>query len=184
MVPGKRAGNKDALRSELEASRLAFHALLDSLSEAELKKQSLNPRWTNEEVLFHIALGFFVLPTLLPLARFFGRFPKSFSQPLARLLDRCTTPFNWINALSTRLGGSVWTPTSLGNTFDWVHARLVKTLDSLSEQEWQRCGMYAPTHWDPVSFKDYMTLEDMFRMPLLHFTFHAKQIAREQNRGA
>src|SRR5205809_2791593 len=54
--------------------------------------------------------------------------------------------------------------------FDWVHARLLKTFDSLHEEEWERCGMYAPTQWDPVSFKDYMTLEDIFRMPLLHFT--------------
>ena len=181
MEPGKHAGDKDALRSELEASRLAFHALLGSFSEAELKQQSLNPGWTNEEVLWHMAMGFMVLRTLLPLARFFGRFPKSCSRPLARVLDRCTTPFNWINALGTRLGGRVWTPTSLGKTIDGVHARLVKALDALSERKWQRGGMYAPTRWDPVSFNDYMTLEDMFRMPLRHFAFHLKQLARDDS---
>ena len=103
LAPVKSTGTKDTLRSELEASRLAFHALLDSLSEADFKKKSLNPGWTNEEILFHIALGFFVLLTLLPLARFFGRFPKSFSHPLAHVLNSCTIPFNWINALGTRL---------------------------------------------------------------------------------
>jgi hypothetical protein len=175
----KSTGTKETLRSELEISGLAFHTLLDSLSEADLKKKSLNLGWTNEELLFHMALGFFVLPTLLPLARFFGRFPKSFSHPLAHMLNGCTVPFNWINALGTRLGGRMSTPKSLGKTFDWVHARLLKTFDSLNEKEWQRCGMYAPTRWDPVSFKDYMMLEDRFRMPRLHFTFHLKQIARE-----
>ena len=179
LAPVKSTGTKDTLRSELEASRLAFHALLDSLSEADFKKKSLNPGWTNEEILFHIALGFFVLLTLLPLARFFGCFPKSFSHPLAHVLNSCTIPFNWINALGTRLAGRMSTPEFLGKTFDWVHARLLKTFDSLHEEEWERCGMYAPTQWDPVSFKDYMTLEDIFRMPLLHFTFHLKQIARE-----
>jgi hypothetical protein len=179
LAQGKSTGTKETLRSELAASRLAFHALLDSLSEADLKKQSLNPGWTNEELLFHMALGFFVLFTLLPLARFLGRFPKSFSLPLARVLNSCTIPFNWINALGTRLAGRLAPPRSLGKTFDWVHARLLKTFDACNEQEWERCGMYAPTHWDPVSFQDYMLLEDLFRMPLLHFTFHLKQIARQ-----
>lgn len=178
MVQVKSTGRKDALRLELEASRPAFHTLLDSLSGADLKKKSLNPGWTNEEILFHMALGFFILPTLLPLARLLGRFPKSFSQPLARLSNSCTIPFNWINALGARLGGRIFTPRSLGKIFDWVHTRLLKTLDSLKEKELESRGMYAPAQWDPVSLKDYMTLEDIFRMPLLHFTFHRQQIAR------
>ena len=179
LAPLQNTGTKDTLRSELEASRQAFHVLLDSLPEADFKQKSLNPGWTNKEILFHTALGFFVLLSLLPMARFFGRFPQSFSRPLARVLNSCTIPFNWINALGTRLAGRVFTPKSLGKTFDWVHAHLLKTFDALHEEEWERCGMYAPTQWDPVSFKDYMTLEDIFRMPLLHFTFHLKQIARE-----
>ena len=178
-APGQSTRTKETLRAELEASRLAFHALLDSLSETDCKKKSLNPGWTNEELLFHMALGFFVLLTLLPLVRLFGRFPKSFSHPLAHVLNGCTIPFNWINALSTRLAGRMSTPESLGKIFDWVHARLLKSIEGLQEEEWEHCGMYAPTQWDPVSFQDYMTLEDIFRMPLLHFTFHLKQIARE-----
>jgi hypothetical protein len=72
----------------------------------------------------------------------------------------------WLVALiSTRLGGRALTPTSLGRTFDWVHARLLRAVDAASEKQWERCGIDAPTQWDPVSFHDYMTLEDMFRMP-------------------
>jgi DinB family protein len=179
LAQGKSTDTKETLRSELEASRLAFHALLDWLSKADLKKQSLNAGWTNEELLFHMALAFFVLTSLLPLARLFGHLPKAFSHPLAQMLNGCTRPFNWINALGTRLGGRVMTSKSLGKTFDWANAHLVKALYTFSDEDWQRCGMYAPTRWDAVSFKDYMTLEDLFRMPLLHFNFHLKQIARE-----
>ncbi len=167
---------QDALRLEFEASRVAFHDLLNSLSAADLKKKSLNASWTNGELLFHMALAFFVLTSLLPLVRLFGHFPKAFSHPLAQLLNSCTRPFNWINALGTRLGGRVMTPKSLGKTFDWANAHLVKALYTFSNQDWQRCGMYAPTRWDAVSFKDYMTLEDLFRMPLLHFAFHRGQL--------
>ena len=35
-----------------------------------------------------------------------------------------------------------------------------------------------PDKRDPFTFKDYMTLEDIFRIPILHFTFHVEQIAR------
>jgi hypothetical protein len=178
MSPEKPTERKAALRFEYEASHRVFHVLLDSLSDAEFKKQSVNPSWTNGELLFHMALGFFVLASLLPLARFFGHFPKGSSQPVAALLNRGTRPFNWINVLGTRLGGRLMTPRSLGKAFDRVHAGLVKSLETFHDADWERCGMYAPTRWDAVSFQEYMTLEDIFRMPLRHLAFHREQLAR------
>ncbi len=68
-------------------------------------------------------------------------------------------PVNWINALGTRLARRMFTPESLGKTFDWVHARLLKTFGALHEEEWERCGMYAPTQWDPVSLVCFMINE-------------------------
>jgi hypothetical protein len=178
MSPEQPAERKAALRLEYAASHRAFHALLDALSDADFTKQSLNPSWTNGELLFHMALGFFVLASLLPLARFFGHVPKASSQPLASLLNRGTRPFNWTNALSTRLGGRILRRRSLGNIFDWVHARLVQSLERVHDEDWDRGGMYAPTRWDAVSFQDYMTLEDLYRMPLRHFALHREQLAR------
>ena len=37
-------------------------------------------------------------------------------------------------------------------------------------------GMQFPTRWDPF-FKDYMTLEDVYRYPGQHFDFHKHQLA-------
>ena len=59
-------GRKDSLRSELEASRMAFHTLLDSLSDADLKKKSHNAPWTNKHIVVHMAMGFFSLGEILP----------------------------------------------------------------------------------------------------------------------
>jgi hypothetical protein len=87
----------------------------------------------------------------------------------------------WLVALiSARLGGRALPPKSLGRTSDWVHARLLRAVDAASEKQWEHCGMYAPTRWDPVSFHDYMTLEDMFRMPLRHLRFHWEQLVCEK----
>lgn len=170
-------GKKDSLQSELEASRVAFHALLDSLPGADLKKKSRNAAWTNKHIIVHMAMGFFILPGLILIALVFGRLPKSLSKLFALLLTLTTLPFNWINALGPRLGGRAFTRISLGKTFDWFHARILWLLQVIPEEELKR-GMYYPTKWDPVTFKDYMTLEDIFRIPTLHFTFHLQQIAR------
>ena len=35
--------------------------------------------------------------------------------------------------------------------------------------------MHFPTRWDPF-FKDYMTLEDVYRYPGQHFDFHKRQL--------
>jgi hypothetical protein len=174
----ERTGTQDILRSELEASRGAFHTLLHSFSDADRKKKSLNPGWTNEELLFHIAAGYFLLPVLLPMARVFGRLPRAFSKPFATVLNMGTAPFNWINALGARVGGRMYSLQYLSKEFDRVYSRVLKILDSIDESEWSRGGMYAPVKWDPVTFTDYMTLEDIFRMPVRHFAFHLEQIAR------
>jgi len=50
-----------------------------------LQKKSLNPGWTNGEILAHMTFGFIILNALLPMARIWGRFPKSLSQPIAWL---------------------------------------------------------------------------------------------------
>ena len=45
MSQGKSTERKDRLQSELEASRVAFHTLLDALNDADLKKKSHNATW-------------------------------------------------------------------------------------------------------------------------------------------
>jgi hypothetical protein len=67
---------KGALRAELGSTRTTFHMLLESLSESDLRKRSLNPGWTNGEILAHMTFGFIILNDLLPMARLWGRPPR------------------------------------------------------------------------------------------------------------
>jgi DinB family protein len=169
-----------AIKAALESTRAAFHALLDSLTEDDLRKQSLNPGWTNGEILAHMLFGFMILNVLLPMARLWGRLPKSSSKPFAWLLNAITGPFNWFNALGARMQGTVFTYKRLGKLYDRVHRSLVKQVDSIKDDEWQR-GMYYPTRWDS-NFSEFMTLEKLLYYPVVHFNFHLDQIARSQDR--
>lgn len=166
----------EAIRKELETTRVRFHSLLDSLSEEDFRKQSLNPGWTNGEILAHMTFGFIVITVLLPLARLWGRLPKSSSKWFAWLLNALTGPFNWFNALGARGQGKVFTRQRIGNIFDRAYFSLSKKINSIKDEEWER-GMYYPTKWDS-NFDEFMTLEKLFHYPVTHFNFHLTQISR------
>jgi hypothetical protein len=172
---------KASILAELEASRLVFHLLLDSLSDDELRKASTNPAWTNQQILFHMVFGFFLLPSLILIVLLFSRLPSASSQRFAALLNRLVRPFNAINALGPQGGGRIITRRGLRQGFDWVHALIVKWVQALPEAALQQ-GMYYPAQWDPL-FRDYMTLAEILRFPMIHFYFHIDQIARRPVRS-
>ena len=164
-----------SIRSELESTHSSFHTVLDSLSEEDCHKQSLNPGWTNGEILAHMLFGFIILNVLLPMARLWGLLPKSSSKPFAWLLNACTGPFNWVNALGPRMQGKVFTYKRIGKLYDSVYISLLKKAASIKDEEWEH-GMYYPTKWD-ANFSEFMTLEKLFHYPVIHFNFHLNQIA-------
>ena len=161
--------------SALETTRAEFHLLLDSLSEKDFQKQSLNPGWTNGEILAHMTFGFIVIDVLLPMARMWGRLPKESSRWFAALLNSFTGVFNWSNALGARGQAKVFTYPRIGKIYDWVYFSLLKKVHSVKDDEWEH-GMYYPTRWDS-NFEEFMTLERLFHYPILHFNLHLKQIA-------
>jgi hypothetical protein len=178
MTSRRQRDQRQAITSELLAAQAHFHTLLDSLSDRDWRRRSRNPGWTNGELLFHMALGFFLLPTLLPMIRLLGRLPQGATRPFAALLNWATGAFNWVNGLAPRLGGRLFRRRSLARTFDWVVARTLRTVTRLQPDEWQR-GMWYPSKWDPL-FRDYMTTEDLLRYPIVHLRFHVDQVSATQ----
>ena len=169
-------GLRVTIRAELEATRAIFHALLGSLAKDEWTRQSHNPGWTNGEILAHMTFGFIVVNVLLPMARVWGRLPKSSSKWFAWFLNAITVPFNWVNALGARGQGKVFTHQRIGKIYDRIYFSLLRQVDSIKDDEWGH-GMYYPTKWDS-NFDEFMTLEKLFHYPVIHFNFHLKQIAR------
>ena len=166
---------KEEIRARLETTRVRFYRLLESLSEQDFKKQSLNPGWTNGEILAHMTFGFMVINVLLPMARLWGRLPKGSSKWFAWLLNAFTGVFNWFNMLGARGQAKVFTYRRIGKIYDRVYFSLLKKINSIQDDEWEH-GMYYPTKWDP-NFSEFMTLEKLFRYPIIHFNFHLEQIA-------
>jgi DinB superfamily len=164
------------IRKELDTTRNKFHELLESLSADDFKKQSLNPGWTNGEILAHMTFGFLVINVLLPMARLWGRLPKGSSRWFAWLLNSFTGIFNWFNMLGARGQGKVFTQEQIGKIYDRVYFSLLKEVSSIKDDEWEH-GMYYPTKWDS-NFDEFMTLEKLFHYPVTHFNFHLGQIAR------
>lgn len=172
----EKISKKEEILFELDTARAEFQVLLNSLSERDFQKQSLNPGWTNGEILAHVTFGFIIINVLLPMARLWGRLPKGSSKWFAWLLNALTGPFNWINALGARGQAKVFTRQRVGNIYDRVYFSLVKKASSIAEDEWEH-GMYYPAKWDD-NFDEFMTLEKLFHYPVRHFNFHLKQIAR------
>jgi len=168
---------KEEIRRELETARAKFHSLLADLSEQDFQRQSLNPGWTNGEILAHMTFGFIIIKVLLPMARLWGKLPKSSSKWFAWLLNAFTGPFNWINALGARGQGRFFTRKRIGKIYDQTYFSLLKKINSIKDDEWER-GMYYPTKWDS-NFDEFMTLEKLFHYPVIHFNFHLEQIARQ-----
>jgi hypothetical protein len=164
------------IRNELEISRIKFHQLLNSLSEQDFQRKSLNPGWTSGEILAHMTFGFIVVNVLLPMARLWGRLPRSSSKWFASLLNACTGVFNWFNRLGARGQARILTYHRIGKIYDRVNFSLLKKLSSIREEEWNH-GMYYPTKWDS-NFEEFMTLEKLFHYPITHFNFHLGQIVR------
>ena len=167
---------REEIIKELETARANFQLLLDSLSEKDFQKQSLNPGWTNGEILAHMTFGFIVINVLLPMARMWGRLPKGSSKWFAWLLNSFTGIFNWFNMLGARGQGKVFTKNRIGKIYDLVYLSLLKKVKSIKDNEWEH-GMYYPTKWDS-NFDEFMTLEKLFHYPITHFNFHMGQVAR------
>lgn len=164
--------------TELESTRSTFLAVIDSLSTEDLRRSSKIAGWTNGEILFHMAFGFLIIPSLVRMIRFWSLFPRSFSKPFAALLDVSTPLFNLINGLGPHLGARIYAGKSVGKKYDRAYVKIVRMLKSSTETD-LAAGMYYPKSWDPL-FGSYVTLEELFHYPSAHLLSHLKQMRTEQ----
>lgn len=176
MTNGGSMIDRAEIAAELERARAELHRLL---AEAERKDAWTTPtrgtRWTNEQLLFHMVFGYMVVQRLLFLVKVFSQLPDSLSRVYARVLNAATRPFDVINYYGSCAATLVYNRHRMGAKTDRVIASLQRELARESDDALRR-GMHFPTQWD-YFFKDYMTLEDVYRYPGQHFDFHAHQLA-------
>lgn len=163
------------IAGELERGRVDFHRLLDQAERHDAwARPTQDTRWTNEQLLFHIVFGYMVVQRLLLLVKVFDRLPNSASRVFARVLDAVTAPFDVVNYYGTCAAALVYNRHRMGAKMDRVVASLRGKLARESDDALRR-GMHFPTRWDRF-FKDYMTLEGVYRYPGEHQHFHACQL--------
>jgi hypothetical protein len=91
------AVDRAALRAEMQQARHDFRRLIADATPADLRRPSDGTKWTNQQLLFHMLLGYLIVRALLVLARVFGLLPDGAGKAFARLLDSAHKPFDLIN---------------------------------------------------------------------------------------
>lgn len=166
--------DRQAIHDELERARTEFHHLLDAATDTDLRGPTKGTRWTNEQLLFHMLLGYVLMRPLLILMRVFSRLPNRVGRAFAGLLNAATRPFDVINYLGPVGAVRVLGPRRMAVTFDRAIAGLHRRLDSEPESA-LASGMPYPDRWDPF-FDDFMTVAALYRYPTQHFDFHRRQL--------
>jgi hypothetical protein len=169
--------DRRAIHAELEAARHALHDQLGHASAADLRRGSDGTRWTNEQLLFHMAFGYLVVRRLLPLVRLVSRLPAPAGRGFAAVLDAGRRPFHVVNYLGSCGGAVVFNHARLPRLCDRTIARLHRSLERETEQALER-GMPFPTSWDPY-FTPCMTLADVYHYGTVHFEHHRRQLTVE-----
>lgn len=149
------APNRQAIRAELESTRAAFHALLDSLSEADWKKKSANPAWSAGTLMWHLGRGMEFFTQAIEFCRK-GKGPN----PPAFIIGPG-------NMLQTRLGSRGATPQSAREKYDAGHVKLLSSLDSIRDDEWSKGAR--------IYQNDY-TIASIFPEAAEHFHEHEADI--------
>ena len=168
------ASGRAAVRAEMGQAGRDFRRLIGDATPADLRRPSDGTRWTNQQLLFHMLLGYLIVRPLLLLVRVFGLLPDGASRAFAGLLDSAHKPFDLINYLGSCAGARIIPPRRMPGMLDRVIAALQRHLDREPASA-LRQGMHYPTTWDPF-FADYMTLADIYHYPTQHFRFHQRQL--------
>ena len=168
------APDRAALRAEMDQARHDFRRLIGDATPAELRRPSDGTKWTNQQLLFHMLLGYLIVRALLVIVHVFGHLPDGASKAFARLLDSAHKPFDLINYLGSCAGARIITPRRMPGTLDRVIAALHRHLEREPDPALRR-GMHYPTTWDPF-FAGHMTLAGIYHYPTQHYDFHRRQL--------
>jgi hypothetical protein len=154
-----------ALRSELEATRSAFHVLLESVAKAGRHQKSPSSAWTIGEVLVHLTWALEYLPAEVEKARRGqGMFnlPKWLADPASYWYMR------WI-ARST-------TPQAIARRYDRAMDASIRCLETIQADDWPRGANFYG--------EGFHSVEDLFHVPAVHLAEHTAGLSAQMNGSA
>ena len=170
--------DRQKIHHDLERVRADLHHLVERATTADLRRRTNGTRWTNGQMLWHMAFGFLIVRRLLPLVGLFSRLPDPFNRTFAAVLNAGTRPFHVVNYIGSVGGALVFHGSRLTRQLDHTIDLLHRRLDDESEAALGR-RMHFPVGWDPF-FRDIMALEQVYAYGAQHYDFHRAQLTLEQ----
>jgi hypothetical protein len=163
-TPNTTLPDRAELRTQLEETRLAFHTLVESLTDEEWDSKHTSTRWTVCELLSHIVDGLAHASDAIDHVRQRKQFLN-----LPPILNWLTHPGNfWLSKWNAR--GQ--TRMAALARYDAAHQALLNTIEGIHDDEWSRGAQ---------CFGDgYKTVLDLCVLPNRHFQEHAAQVATGQ----
>ncbi len=142
-----------ALRAEFEATRTAFHRLLDSVSDDQWRQKSPGSEWTVGEVFVHLTWALEYLPAEVARARRGqGMFnlPKRLANPLS---------YWYIRRLARKA-----TRHTIRRSYDAAIAAAIGALDEVRDSDWTLGAEFYG--------EGFHTVTDLFQAPARHLAEH------------
>jgi DinB superfamily len=154
--------DRSTLCARLEETRLAFHALVESLSDEEWYSNHSSTGWTVRELISHIVDGLAHAPDAIDHVRRGKQFLN-----LPPLLNWLTAPINfWLSKWNAR----AQTRQTVLMRYDAAHQALLNKIERIRDDEWSRG---AHCYGD-----GYKTVLDLCILPNRHLQEHAAQLLR------
>ena len=151
---------RTVLRAQLEETRLAYHTLIEELSDEEWDSKHTATTWTVREMLSHIVDGLAHTPDAIDHARRGKQFLN-----LPPVLNWLTHPGNfWLSKWNAR--GQ--TRQTVLVCYDAAHQALLNKLEGIRDDEWSRGA--------PCYGEGYKTVLDLCMIANAHFQEHAAQV--------
>jgi hypothetical protein len=164
----------DEVRLDLLWVARDYADLLRWAPAARLGEPSAGTRWTNRQLLWHMAFGQHIARVLLPVMGGFATLPPSLSHGCARALTAVSRPYNWVNYAGSAAGAQL---TGLRLARRWMRRDtdwLLAWGASATEAQ-LAAGMAVPPGWDPY-FTSWMSRLDVLVWTRKHYDHHRAQL--------
>ncbi len=162
------------VRLDLEWIGRDYDALLATVSPERLDEPSDGTRWTNRQLLWHMAFRQHIARVLLPVVAVFSRLPPAASRRYADILTAATRPYDWVNYAGSVAGARV---TGLRLARRWMRrdtAWLLRWSEGATDEQ-LASGMSVPAGWDPY-FTPWMSRQDVLVWAKRHYDHHRAQL--------
>lgn len=110
--------DREEIHAEMERARSEFHRLLDTADADALRRRTNGTRWTNEQMLFHMLFGYFLIRALRGIVVTMDRAPHWCSRGFAATLNATTRLFHTVNYLASCAGATVVNQRRAGHRMD------------------------------------------------------------------